>query len=524
MSIATESTTESATTEIASPQSFTIWGLIEERARLTPHASMLIDEGGVRRSYAEMLRDAETTAAWLWERGVRAGDTVSWQLPTSVISVVVAFALARIGAKQNPIIPLYRRREVAAMVEQCDSSYFITLSEFRGFDHAGLARELADQSETGLTVFVLDAVPEASSTVALPPPPEDSGAVRWIYTTSGTSSAPKGVCHSDRSLIAGALGVAETQHLGANDVASIFFPFAHIGGPNMLLCATIIGIPVVLMAVFDVAQAVDLMCKEGVSISGGAPAFYSMFLAEKRRRQGADKLVPSLRLLSGGAAAMSPTLFYEAQRELEIAILHGYGMTECPMITMGRFEDTEEHRALSVGQSVAGCEIEVRTSSEGQWSDAGEVWLRGPMLFEHYLVDGEVVRPHDEGGWFYSGDIGYLNDTGHLFLVGREKDLIIRNGESISPVEIEDVLSAHAAIADVAVIGLPDERRGELICAVICVTEGASTPTMAELIDLCHSQGLSPGKLPERIEVIDAMPKTPTLKTLKRVLKDRFSI
>lgn len=515
--------TESAPAEITSPLSFTVWGLLEERARTAPHATMLIDESGARRSYSEVVRDAEATAAWLWERGVRAGDTVSWQLPTGILSVVVAFALARLGATQNPIIPLYRRREVAAMLAQCGSSYFITLPEFRGFDHAGLAHELAEQSGSGLTVFVLDAVAQASSTIALPSPPDDADEVRWIYTTSGTSSAPKGVCHSDYSLISGALGVAEAQRPGVGDVASIFFPFAHIGGPNMLLCAVIVGIPVVLMAAFDVAEAVEIMRKERVSISGGAPAFYSMFLAEQRRRGGAEKLVPSLRMLAGGAAAMSPTLFHESQRELGVTVLHGYGMTECPMISLARSEDSEAHRAFSVGRSVADCEIEVRTSAEGQWGDAGEVWLRGPMLFEHYLVDGEIVRPHDDDGWFYSGDIGYLDDEGHLYLVGREKDLIIRNGESISPVEIEDVLSAHPAVADVAVIGLPDERRGELICAVICLTDGALAPSVEEFTAHCHAEGLSPGKRPERLEVIDAMPKTPTLKTLKRVLKDRFA-
>src|SRR5690625_1711609 len=181
----------------------TSWGLLAHRAALTPDATMLVDDKGRSEPFAALLNEAERVAAGLLEIGVREGDTVSWQLPTRIETVVLSFALARIGATQNPIIPVYRSREVAAMVRQCDARWLITVEEFRGFAHGALARDLAHSS--GIEALVLgDTLPHGDPGT-LPPPPRSGVEIRWIYTTSGTTSEPKGVCHSDFSLIAGGL-------------------------------------------------------------------------------------------------------------------------------------------------------------------------------------------------------------------------------------------------------------------------------------------------------------------------------
>lgn len=499
----------------------TLWGLLEHRAALTPDGAMLVDEHDRRESFSSMLQLAERVAAGLYELGIRDGDTVSWQLPTNIDTVVLSLALARLGATQNPIIPVYRSREVAAMVRQCDAGWLITVDRFRRFDHGAMARDLA--AEYGLRVLVLDGELPVGDTVELPPPPRSGDAIKWIYTTSGTTSAPKGVCHSDASLIAGGLGVAEATGVGPSDVSTIFFPFAHIGGPDMMVAGLAVGMPVVMMEVFEPAAAMALQRKHGVTMSGGGTAFYLMYL-EQQLSSGPEPLVPTLRFLSGGGAPMPQRVFHEVRAGMGIPVLHGYGMTECPMIALGRPGDGDEELSSTEGRPVLGCEIAVR-SDDGRVlgpEEEGQVWVRGPMLFRHYLVDGAVVVPHDEDGWFGTGDVGYLTRTGHVVLVGRAKDLIIRKGESISPMEIEDVLKLHPAVQDVAVIGLPDDARGERICSVLELVPGAVAPTVAELREYCRAAGLAPFKSPEQIEVVHAMPRTPTMKILKRQLRTQL--
>ena len=155
--------------------------------------------------------------------------------------------------------------------------------------------------------------------------------------------------------------------------------------------------------------------------------------------------------------------------------------------------------------------------------EAGRVWLRGEMRFLHYLVDGQPVAPFDAEGWLFTGDVGRLDPDGHLVLVGREKDLIIRKGETISPAEIEDVLAAHPGIADVAVLGLPDERTGERICAVLVAAPGGEAPDLAAVREHCRASGISPAKFPEQVVLVDEMPKTPTMKIRKQVLRESVS-
>ncbi len=151
--------------------------------------------------------------------------------------------------------------------------------------------------------------------------------------------------------------------------------------------------------------------------------------------------------------------------------------------------------------------------------EVGRVWLRGPMLFKEYRADGEIIRPFDADGWMFTGDTGRLEAEGHLVLVGREKDLIIRKGESISPTEIEEVLAAHSAVADVAVIGLPDDRSGERICAVLQLHDGAADLDVDDIRTYCRGAGISPAKFPEDVVIVSEMPKTPTMKIRKQHLR-----
>lgn len=508
--------------DISPNDATSLWDLLALRAEATGDAVAVIDEFDRRLTFAAVACAAERVAAGLLACGIEPGSTVSWQLPTRIETIVLSLALSRLDVTQNPIIPLYRAREVTAMTEQCASEWFITVPEFRGFDHAAMADDLRAASGESLEVLILtDELPDGDP-ATLPAPPLSREEERWIYTTSGTTSAPKGVCHTDSTLIAGGVALADAIGAGSDDVATILFPYAHIGGPDMLIASLVSGMALVVMEVYEPVAAVELMRRTGATVTGGSTPHYALLLEEQRKNPGTP-VVPTLRMVTGGGAPMPEKLFREVLAEIGIPVLHAYGMTECPMITSARMSDSIEKLANTSGRPVRGCEVQIR-SEEGEIlssDEVGRVWLRGPMLFKQYRTASEIVRPFDANGWMFTGDTGKLDVAGHLVLVGREKDLIIRKGESISPVEIEEVLAKHSAIVDVAVIGLPDDTSGERICAVLQLREGTTAADLGieQIRDCCRAAGISPVKFPEEVVIVAEIPKTPTMKIRKQSLR-----
>ncbi|MFH0520891.1 class I adenylate-forming enzyme family protein [Streptomyces sp. M41] len=487
----------------------TLWDLLVRRADRTPDRPVLLQDDRAL-SFGELRARAERVAAGLYDMGVRPGTVVAWQLPTRIETALLSFALARLGAVQSPVIPFYRDREVGFALRESKAEFFAVPGEWRGFDHTEMARRLGAKG-----VFeAYDTLPDGDPTV-LPPPPAEGTSVRWIYWTSGTTSDPKGVLHTDRSLIAGGSCLAHTLRPTAEDIGSIAFPYAHIGGPDYMVMLLLYGFPAVMFEQFALPDALGAYRRHGVTIAGGSTAFYAMFLREQRRHPSGDKVVPSLRLLAGGGAPKPPELYHAVVREMRVQLTHGYGMTEVPMITMGDPDDTAEHLATTEGRPPR--EMEIRIVD-------GEVRLRGEAVCRGYLDPEQTAAAFDEEGFLRTGDLGHLTDGGHLVLTGRLKDVIIRKGENISAKEIEDLLHRHPAVGDVAVIGLPDAERGERVCAVVEQPPGAGPLTLAALTSYLRAEGLSTHKLPEQLEVVDALPRGETLrKVLKYKLRERYS-
>ena len=486
----------------------TLWELVTRRAALTPDRPLFLQDG--RTLTFEALRArAERVAAGLYGMGVRPGTVVAWQLPTRIETAVLSFALARLGAVQTPVIPFYRDREVGFALRESRAEFFAVPGTWRGFDHTEMARRLGAKG-----VFeAYDDLPDGDPS-RLPPPPSDGTAVRWIYWTSGTTSDPKGVLHTDRSLIAGGSCLGHALRPTASDVGSIAFPYAHIGGPDYTVMLLLYGFPAVLFEQFALPEALAAYRAHGVTMAGGSTAFYSMFLAEQRKRPG-EPVLPALRLLAGGGAPKPPELYHAVVREMGVQLTHGYGMTEVPMITMGAPGDDPELLATTEGRPPQGMEIRIVD---------GEVRLRGEAVCRGYLDPGQTAQAFDEDGFLRTGDLGRLTETGHLVLTGRLKDVIIRKGENISAQEIEDLLHRHPAVGDVAVIGLPDAARGELVCAVVEQPPGAEALTLSDVTAFLRTEGLSVHKLPERLEVVDTLPRGETLrKVLKYKLRERYS-
>jgi acyl-CoA synthetase (AMP-forming)/AMP-acid ligase II len=344
-----------------------------------------------------------------------------------------------------------------------------------------------------------------------------------VYYTSGTTSDPKGVRHTDQTLLAGGKGMAVAFGMTPDDVGSIAFPFAHIGGPDYLVTILRHGFGAVLLERFVPAQAAEVFRRHGVTMAGGSTAFYTAFLNLQRQQPGVP-VVPTLRLLSGGGAPKPPEIYFEVKREMGLPVVHGYGMTEVPMIASGTPWDSDDQLAYTEGGPVFGCEIRI-VLPDGSLAPAGvdgEVHLGGPMVFKGYTDPALNETAFDADGFFCTGDLGHLRPDGHITLTGRLKDVIIRKGENISAKEVEDVLYTHPAVGDVAVIGLPDPERGERVCAVVETAAGQDPLTFAQMVEHCKQAGLMMQKVPEQLEVLDALPRNATLKVLKHVLRDRF--
>ena len=511
----------------------TFWDLLERRVAATPDRMMLVDEAGRALTFAEFRGRAERVAAGLLAMGVAEGTPVTWVLPTRVETVLLSFALSRLGAVQNPIIHIYRHREVDFCVRQTGAELIVHPGVWGGFDYGAMVDEIVAGVHHQCRALVgYDTLPEGDP-ATLPPVPGTgaTGAVRWLYYTSGTTSDPKGVKHTDASLIAGGIGLALALDMSGDDVGSIAFPYAHIGGPDYMVTMLSSGFGAVLVERFDPAAAVATCARRGVTMAGGSTVFYQMFLEEDRksRRTSGRPAMPALRVLSGGGAPKPPEIYFQVKEQMGIPVAHGYGMTECPMISQGSPHDTDDQLAHTDGRPVHGCEVSiVAVAADGGEAPApagvqGEVRVRGPMLFAGYTDPSLDGQAFDARGRFRTGDLGVLRADGHLTLTGRVKDIIIRKGENISAKEIEDMLYAHDKVGAAAVIGLSDPERGERVCAVVETALDSDDLTFEEMVEACRGAGLARQKVPEQLEIHSGpLPRNATLKILKHKLREVY--
>ena len=504
-----------------------MWELVARRAAASPDRPMLIDENDRRLTFGQFADRCETVAAGLYDMGVRQGTVVSWQLPSRIETIVLSMALARLGAVQNPIIHIYREREVAFALRQTAAEFFFVPGVWKDVDYLAMAEKIGQDLDTPPTVVVAyDTLPEGDRVVLPPPPgPRSGDDERWIYYTSGTTSDPKGVRHTDLTLVNGGRGLAVAANMTERDVGTIAFPFAHIAGPDYIVMVLSLGFPAVLLESFIPALAVTVFSHHGVTMAGGSTAFYQAYLNEQRKQPG-DKIIPTLERLAGGGAPMPPEIFYEVGREIGVKVIHGYGMTEIPMICMGTMTDTDDQLANTVGKPVYGADIRIVTL-DGDVAPAGvdgEVRVKGPMVCKGYTDPAMTAEAFDADGYFRTGDVGHFRSDGHVVLTGRLKDIIIRKGENISAKEIEDLLYEHPKVADVAVIGLADRQRGERVCAVIQSAPGTDPISFDEMVDHLKAAGLMAQKIPEQLEVVDALPRNETLnKILKYKLREQYA-
>jgi acyl-CoA synthetase (AMP-forming)/AMP-acid ligase II len=507
----------------------TLWELVERRAAATPDARFGLDEEGRSMTFAAYRDAAERAAAGLLGRGVGAGVNVSWELPTWLESMVLVGALSRLGAVQNPMLPIYRAREVGFIAKQTEARLLIVPSVWKGFDYQAMAEEVAGEVD-GLDVLVCDRSLPQGDPATLPPPPAtpDDPAdlpVRWLFYTSGTTADPKGAQHTDRTVMAAAIGMNAALDLRPDDVGALVFPFTHIGGIVWLLSGFMVGLGHLVVEAFDPATTIPFMQRENVTLAGAGTPFHLAYLAAQRNDP-STPLFPQVRAFPGGGAPKPPQLHYDLKAEVGgVGIVSGYGLTECPILAMARTTDPDDKLANTEGPPTEGVQVRVVTL-EGKAAapgDEGEIRVVGPQLFRGYLDRSLDADAFDEEGWFRTGDLGNVDADGYISITGRLKDIIIRKGENISAKEIEDLLYTHPKVGDVAVIGLPDPKQGERACAVIAPKDPAQPPSFEEITTFLREQGLMVQKIPEQLELVDAVPRNPSGKILKHKLREQYA-
>jgi acyl-CoA synthetase (AMP-forming)/AMP-acid ligase II len=504
--------------------------LLEKRVEATPDVVMAIDDTGRSLTFARYKAEAERSAAGLARLGIGAGDVVSWQLPTWLESIVLVSALSRLGAVQNPMLPIYRQREVGFITKQAGSRLLVVPGTWRNFDYEQMAREIAS-GQPGFEVLVANRALPQGDPQQLPPPPEppDDPAdlpVRWYYYTSGTTADPKGAQHTDSTIRAAAVGMCERLEVTESDRIGCVFPFTHIAGAVYIFSALAFGCTMIVVEGFDAEATPPVLAQHEVTLAGAGTPFHMAYLAYQRNHPESAPLFPKARAYIGGGAPKPPQLHHDVKSELGgVGVVSGYGMTEAPIVTMASVRDSDDVLANTEGAAVTGVDL-ITVKGDGSRSTAGEegeIRLRAPMLMRGYIDSTLDADAFDDNGYFRTGDLAVVDERGNVRITGRVKDIIIRNMENISAKELEDILFTHPKVADVAVIGLPDDRTGERACAVVVAADAGDPPALDELCAYLLERGLMTQKLPEQLELIDALPRNPTGKIVKFELRDRYA-
>jgi len=507
----------------------TFWELIVQAADEQPDAAVVSDDHGRSLTRIQLRDAAEATAAALSDRGVRADTVVSWQLPTTIEAAVLLIALARIGAVQNPLIPILREREVSFITKQVGTELLIVPEEWRGFAHGAMARGLATSGEFRVMEIDLHELnsPGLRHGLSLPsrdpnssprsPAPSTDGP-RWIYYSSGTTADPKGARHTDTSIMSSANALLELMGFGEHDVYPIPWPITHIGGASVLASSIRGGVHLVLFEAFDPAETPRRMALYAPTALGTAVPFFRAYLDAARANNDAARF-PALRFGTFGGAPVPTEIHHEMRAAFGVPLIGSWGLTEFPNATSAAPSDSVEILTTSVGRPASGVSVRA-VDAQGDVCAAGregELLLRGPQCFSGY-VDPTLDDASFDGGWFRTGDLGTIDVAGNVRITGRLKDIIIRNAENISVVEVEEMLYRHPAVADAAVLGLPDERTGERVVAVVVLQEGSEVE-LKDIREHCVLEGLAVQKCPEQLEIVDALPRNAMGKVLKQDLR-----
>lgn len=486
-----------------------------------------------RWTYRDLGKTIDRMAAGLAALGVEKSDVVSCQLPNWWHFTALAFACSRIGAVINPMMPIFREREVSFMLGFAESKIFIVPRQFRGFDYQAMATSIRSGLPKLERVLVINGEGEDSFERVLVDTPweakqdakrlfaerrQSADDVMELLYTSGTTGEPKGVMHTANTLTSNIHPYCERLNLGAEDIILMASPMAHqTGFMYGLMMPVMLKATAVLQDVWDPKRAAAIIGQERVTFTMAS----TPFLSDLTEAVGSGAFdVSSLRIFLAAGAPIPRVLVERATKTLGANIVSAWGMTENGAVTTTKLEDPEEKTFFTDGCALPGMEVCVvgpdnKPLPPGQ---EGLLKTRGCSNFVGYLKRPQLYS-HDADGWFDTGDLAKIDADGYVRITGRAKDIVIRGGENIPVIEIEGLLFRHPAVQAVAIIGMPDQRLGERACAFVVVKPG-QTLSFDEMVGFLQDQKIARQYLPERLEIVDDLPRTPSGKVQKFKLRE----
>ncbi|MBW1596086.1 long-chain fatty acid--CoA ligase [Streptomyces sp. JJ38] len=503
--------------------------ILAESARYHPHRTALV-EGDVRLTFAEMWHQARRQAATLTRLGIRPGARVALMAPNTAEFPRAYYAILAAGGVVVPVHLLLTAQEAAHVLRDSGAELLLC--------HTALAETgLQAAAEAGVRTVTVgpraelpccDGRLEDLAATAPPLPtyvargPEDPAVV---FYTSGTTGTPKGAVLSHLNLVMNAtVNAFDANHVRPDDVALGALPLFHTFGQTVSMNSTWrAGAALVLLPRFDGATAIELMVRENVNTFHGVPTMYTRLL-EAAREAGT---LPRLRLCVSGGASLPPPVLEAFEDSFGTVVYEGYGLSETSP-TASVNQPAFGARAGTVGHPVWGVDVEIARPEVTDRvalvpaGELGEIVVRGHNVFSGYLDRPEATAEALTDGWFRTGDLGRKDADGFVSIVDRTKDLVIRGGFNVYPREVEEVLLRHPAVAEAAVIGVPDPLHGEEVCAVLIADKDAAAAPSAEEVIAWSKQRLARHKYPRRVEFVDSYPLGPSHKVLKRELRRRF--
>ena len=529
-----------------SDQNFT--DLLRERA-LSHARKVFITDGDHALTFAELYDATQSLALGLHRMGLRPGDRVAVQLPNWAAFVVATGALARIGAITVPIMPIYRKDEVAHVVSDAEIKLAIAPAQFKGFDYVTMFDEIRSDSATLQSIiavrapeasradlaarkigtfedFLVDGVDNDAIDAELNVRVHPDDPFVFVYT-SGTTSRPKGCVHTFNTYASGARALTVAFGHSENDVQFGPSPITHTTGlVTSVLIPLLAGAATHVMPEWSPAAGLADIATYGCTAAVTATTFLKTLIDAAEQDPTAD--LSSLRVWTCAGSPIPSAVVENAKAKLPtVGILSLYGRSENLSTTTCTVADDPERAVISDGSALPGAEVKVVGPGgyEVPRGTEGDVAYRGPSHMIEYLNRPEETEAlYTPEGFSRSGDLGVMDAAGFVRITGRTKDIVIRGGMNISVREVEDKLAAHPDILSLAVVGMPDEILGEKVCCFLVVKDGHPAPTIEELRTYLTERGVAVQKTPERVIVIDELPMTATGKIQKHILRKQVAV
>ncbi len=515
------------------------WASIPAMAAVTAerHGDRLaVADGDTRLTWAGLLDEAQTFGAALVAAGVEPGDRVAMWAPNSAEWIVAVLGLWQAGAVLVPVNTRFKGAEAADILARSRAQVLVTVTDFLGTDYLGMlaaagteltdlrtvvvARGPAPDRATPWEAFRAQATAAGRDAVAKRSAALDQDSPSDILFTSGTTGVPKGVVMTHGRTLCVATDWVAMTGLSADDRYLMINPYFHMFGLKAgILASVAAGATMFPEPVFDVDRALARVAEERVTVLPGAPTLYQSILDHPDRDR---HDLSSLRVAVTGAADIPVTLIRRILDELPFpTVVSGYGLTEGGTASATSLDDDAETIATTVGRARPGFEIRI-AGDQGDLpiGETGEILLRGPSVMAGYLDDpAATAEALSSDGWLRTGDLGVLDDRGCLRIVGRAKDMFIVGGFNAYPAEIEGHLLRHPDVQQAAVIGIPDERLGEVGMAFV-VTRSGDPAAGPGILAWCRDE-IANYKVPRAIEIVDELPLNATGKVEKNVLRER---